>query len=148
MLFTVMSKLLNLKPLTLNNSTKCSSTLEQNSITNPFQVNVPFPYSMKTSETCDFLFSEFSDVFRGYRNGTLTWSSLISHDWRGTCPPHEFLNLLTTNYIFLYSFSTIDSTSVLPVFSLSLLWYVAGFEILVEWSCFWNTTKILIFIYF
>ena len=71
MLFTVMSKLLNLKPLTLNNSTKCSSTLEQNSITNPFQVTGPFPYSMKTSETCDFLFSEFSDVFRGYRNGTL-----------------------------------------------------------------------------
>ena len=28
MFFTAMSKLLNLKPLTLNNSTKCSSTLK------------------------------------------------------------------------------------------------------------------------
>ena len=56
MFFTVMSKLLNLKHLTLNNSTKCSSTLKkQNSITNSFKANVSFPYSTKTSETCDFL---------------------------------------------------------------------------------------------
>ena len=43
----------------------------------PFQlshlmVNVPFLYPLETSEN-----QGFSDVFRGYRNGTLTWNELI-----------------------------------------------------------------------
>ena len=33
---------------------------------NPFQASVPFLYSLKTSEN-----QRFSDVFRGYRKGTL-----------------------------------------------------------------------------
>ena len=38
---------------------------------NPFQVNVPFLYLLKTSEN-----QRFSDVFRGYRKGTFTWNGL------------------------------------------------------------------------
>ena len=33
---------------------------------NPFQPNVPFLYPLKTLEN-----EMFSDIFRGYRNGTL-----------------------------------------------------------------------------
>ena len=40
-------------------------------ILNPFQANVLLLYTLKTSENLCF-----SDVFRGYRNGTLTWSWL------------------------------------------------------------------------
>ena len=50
-----MSKLLNLKPLTLNNSNNVLVLKKQNSITNLFLATVSFPYSTKTSETCDFL---------------------------------------------------------------------------------------------
>ena len=42
-------------------------------IINPFQPIVPFLYPLKTSEKCSF-----SDVFRGYRNGKLSWNGL--HD--------------------------------------------------------------------
>ena len=41
---------------------------------NPFQVNVPFLHPLKTSEN-----RRFSDVFRGYRKGTLAWNELSSH---------------------------------------------------------------------
>ena len=43
--------------------------------TNPFQANNPFSYSLKKSEKC-----EFSNVFRGYRNGALTWDG-ITQKW-------------------------------------------------------------------
>ena len=36
---------------------------------NPFHVNVPFLYPLKTSEN-----PEFSDAFRGYKYGTFAWS--------------------------------------------------------------------------
>ena len=39
---------------------------------NPFHANVPFLCPLKTSENL-----WFSDVFRGYRNGTLAWKGLI-----------------------------------------------------------------------
>ena len=39
---------------------------------NPFQANVPFLYPLKTSENL-----WFSEVFRGYRKGTLAWNGLI-----------------------------------------------------------------------
>ena len=42
---------------------------------NLFQVNVVFLYPLKTSENL-----WFSDVFRGYRKGTLTWNGLIKQD--------------------------------------------------------------------
>ena len=58
----------------------------------------------------------------------------LSHDPCGICPPHEFLKLLTTNYIFLYSLSRIDSSSVssVSVFSFSFMVHrnEAAFEIL------------------
>ena len=37
----------------------------------PFHANVPFLYSLNTSENLCF-----SEVFRGYRNGTLAWNGL------------------------------------------------------------------------
>ena len=40
---------------------------------NLFQANVPFLYPLKTSEN-----RRFSDVFRGYKKGTLIWNGLIS----------------------------------------------------------------------
>ena len=39
---------------------------------NPFQANVPFRYPQKISEN-----QRFSDFFRGYRRGILTWNELI-----------------------------------------------------------------------
>ena len=38
---------------------------------NPFPTNVPILYALKTSENC-----RFSDVFRGYRSGTLVKNGL------------------------------------------------------------------------
>ena len=38
---------------------------------NPFQANVPYLYPLKTSGNL-----WFSDVFRGYRKGTLAWNGL------------------------------------------------------------------------
>ena len=43
----------------------------QQSYINPFQTNVSFLYPLKTSEN-----RRFSDVFRGYRKGTLAWNRL------------------------------------------------------------------------
>ena len=56
--YTVLNKL-------LNNS--------QNTLLNPFSTNVPFLYALKTSENL-----RVSDVFRGYRSGTLVDDGLIS----------------------------------------------------------------------
>ena len=39
---------------------------------NPFSTNVPLLYSLKTSENL-----RFSDVFRGYRSGTLVENGLM-----------------------------------------------------------------------
>ena len=39
---------------------------------NPFHANILFPYLLKTSEI-----QRFSDIFREYRNGTLTWKGLM-----------------------------------------------------------------------
>ena len=47
------------------------SSINKNNI-NPFHVHIPFLYPLKTSENL-----KFSDVFRGYRNGTLAWIGLI-----------------------------------------------------------------------
>ena len=53
---------------------------------NIFQVNVPFLYPLKTSDITGFLmfsgvienfrYHWFSNVFRGYRKGTLVWNDL------------------------------------------------------------------------
>ena len=40
---------------------------------NPLQANVPFLYPLKTSEN-----QKFSDIFRGYRKGTLAWNGLTA----------------------------------------------------------------------
>ena len=45
----------------------------QNTLLNPFSTNVPFLYALKTSENL-----RVSDVFRGYRSGTLVDDGLIS----------------------------------------------------------------------
>ena len=50
---------------------------------NPFHTNVPFLYPLKTLENL-----WFSDVFRGYRNGTLAWkvlthfSPVLCFEWK------------------------------------------------------------------
>ena len=44
----------------------------------PFQLNCPFLYPLKTSEN-----ERFSDVFRGYRNGTLHKNGLLANPPEG-----------------------------------------------------------------
>ena len=46
--------------------------LNNSSFINPFQASISFLYPLKTSEN-----HRFSDIFRGHRNGTLTWNGLI-----------------------------------------------------------------------
>ena len=48
---------------------------DKNFTVNSFQVNVPFLYPLKTSEN-----QKFSDVSRGYRNGTLSCNELIKKE--------------------------------------------------------------------
>ena len=46
---------------------------------NPFSTNVPLPYPLKTSENL-----WFSDIFRGYRSGTLVENRLKSFQFNST----------------------------------------------------------------
>ena len=55
---------------------------------NPFSTNVPLLYPLKTSENL-----RFSDVFRGYRSGTLVKNGLrLLHDDHA----HSFQDILET----------------------------------------------------
>ena len=57
----------------------------------PFSTNIPFLYPLKTAEN-----QRFSDVFRGYRNGTLVWNWLITFLKHGK---KDRTNLGLTRYI-------------------------------------------------
>ena len=49
---------------------------EYGKVFNPFSTNVPLLYSLKTSEN-----GRLSDVFRGYRSGTLVENGLINYSF-------------------------------------------------------------------
>ena len=54
---------------------------------NPFYANVPFLYSLKTSEN-----QRFSDVFRGYGNGSLVSKSLMT-TWKCRFMCHQIFHI-------------------------------------------------------
>ena len=56
----------------LENTKCCFYYFPSNRKLNPYSTNVPLPYSLKTWENL-----QFSDVFRGYRSGTLVQNGLI-----------------------------------------------------------------------
>ena len=64
------------------------NSFKSNTSINPFQTNAPFLYPLKTSENL-----QFSDVFRGYRKGTLAWNWLIIFYARAYCHRKYFLKL-------------------------------------------------------
>ena len=70
---------------------------KQNSITNPFKPTFYFHTPRKRQKPVISGGIEWEIKLIGYR---LMWY----------LSPHEFLNVLTTNYIFLYLFSRIDPT--------------------------------------
>ena len=67
---------------------------------NLFQVNVPFLYPLKTSEN-----QRFSDAFRGYKKGALTWNRLIRFSFLSYLQNQFFFNsaFFCTVMMFIWS---------------------------------------------